>query len=436
MKVKNTITTISKNIIQGDKKISIIIMSSFVILSIQYLILIYFQLIGTSLGQLIQLLSKIIIGFFYLSALLIVLRRNKIKFLGIYLIAIIIFAYNLLFFPKNWEYLKLVIFPLFFTCLPSFIYAYSIDDQDILMSIMEKASKIVFVVGLILSILVFIGKSSVGSYSMVFSYYMLLPSIIYLNKLMESFSFKYVAYLITLLFIILSLGARGPVLCIGVFVMLKIMKLFNKITLFSTFAYIAMFFVIIIGFIYKETVLIHINDLFLNMGISSRTLTLLIRKDIYLSGREELYKTVLDSFYANPILGIGLAGDRVILEGTYAHNIFLELLAHFGFVAGLFIIVAILYIFIKDLFVKDRNKYDIFIIWLAIGFIPLFISGSYLLDSRFWILLGLSSKILKTDKGGGNYHSANSNIHVSIQNRIQQEVNAAGGDICHNQKEQ
>jgi len=190
-----------------------------------------------------------------------------------------------------------------------------------------------------------------------------------------------------------------------------------------------------IGFIYKDAILTYINGLFLNMGIRSRTLTLFLKKDIHLSGREELYKTVSDSIFANPILGTGLAGDRFVLGGTYSHNIFLELLAHFGFIAGFFIIVAILTILIKNLFIKDINKYNIFIIWLAIGFIPLFVSSSYLIDFRFWTLLGLAGKTLKTKRYRKTYHLNNNVMHVSIRNRIQQEINAVGGYTCHSQKE-
>ena len=71
---------------QDDKKISIALMSYFVVLTIQYLILIYFNLIETNTGSYIQLLSKSLVGLTFIYALPAVLRRSKIKFLIVYFV--------------------------------------------------------------------------------------------------------------------------------------------------------------------------------------------------------------------------------------------------------------------------------------------------------------------------------------------------------------
>lgn len=106
----------------GDKRISIAIMSSFVVLTIQYLILIYFNLIDTNLGSIVQLISKVLVGFFYLIALPTVFKRNKITFAGIYFIVVFLFLFNYLVFDKNWPYLQTIIFPLFlYVFLPSYM---------------------------------------------------------------------------------------------------------------------------------------------------------------------------------------------------------------------------------------------------------------------------------------------------------------------------
>src|SRR5699024_5676094 len=63
---------------------------------------------------------------------------------------------------------------------------------------------------------------SIGRYSMPLAYYMLLPTTVYANELLEKFNIK--SFIITFisLFIILALGSRGPIACIGVFVILKL----------------------------------------------------------------------------------------------------------------------------------------------------------------------------------------------------------------------
>src|SRR5690625_2333909 len=57
-----------------DKVISIAILSPFVVLMFQYLIMFYFNVGSSGLGSIIQIISKVIVGLFYLSALKYVLR--------------------------------------------------------------------------------------------------------------------------------------------------------------------------------------------------------------------------------------------------------------------------------------------------------------------------------------------------------------------------
>ncbi|GAG27707.1 unnamed protein product, partial [marine sediment metagenome] len=89
-----------------------------------------------------------------------------------------------------------------------------------------------------------------------------------------------------------------------------------------------------------------------------------------------------------PLLGIGIEGD-VRLAGGYAHNLFLELLADFGIIFGTIIIIILLFLIIKSLLTKNKEKYRMIIIWLSLGFVSLMFSGTYMDTIGFWIFLGL-----------------------------------------------
>jgi len=104
---------------QDDKKISIALMSSFVVLTIQYLILIYYNLIETNTGSYIQLLSKGLVGLTFIYALPAVLRRSKIKFLIVYFVSIFIFLLQYVIFPENRYYVVDLLFPFYFMSLPA-----------------------------------------------------------------------------------------------------------------------------------------------------------------------------------------------------------------------------------------------------------------------------------------------------------------------------
>jgi len=378
-----------------DKKISITIMSSFAILTIQYFVLIYFNLIGTNLGQVVQLTSKGIVGFFYFLALPAVIKRRKTTFIVTYLIWIFLFIINYVIFSQNWIYLKSIIFPLFFICLPSFIYAYSIHDINVLIEVINKTYNVIFIFGALIGILVFVNKASIGDYSMSLSYYMLLPSIIGLYNFFKQNHLRSLLLSLISFFVILSLGARGPVMCLGFFIINYIIKNNLKINyknLFLMFLAIMIFIFLLLNF---ENIIFKLYNYFTRFGIQSRTLLLLLEGRIsQSSSRNNLYNEIWYLIKDNPIFGIGLAGDRYY-TGMYVHNIFLEILSGFGIIVGSFLVLLLLIICYKVFRMKNLNNSNLLIIWMSIGLIPLLVSGSYLTHYQFWIFLGIFLKLYR-----------------------------------------
>ncbi len=390
--MSNTIIEEKTTTNQDDKKISMAIMSSYAVLTIQYLILIYFQLSNTGSGQIIRLTSKAVVGLFYIIALPSVLKRNRIRFFGIYFIAIFVFLINRLFFNENWIYLKTTIFDLFFTCLPSYIYMYNINNWNILMEVMKKTSRITFVVGTIVGILVLTGNASIGAYSMSLSYYMLLPALMFLNEFFDQTSLKSVVASAISILVILIFGSRGALLCTAVFIVLKLIRRVKNITYKKMIQYFIPFYICILGLFFFENILESAKKILLRLGIISRSISMILESEVYLSSsRAKLYESIIDVISNNPISGIGLAGDRAVLD-TYSHNIFLEILSNFGIIIGFLFIFVMMYMIFRTLFYKNLIKYDIAIIWICIGFVPLLVSGSYLTNYHFWILLGLVSQ--------------------------------------------
>jgi O-antigen ligase len=119
--------------------------------------------------------------------------------------------------------------------------------------------------------------------------------------------------------------------------------------------------------------------------------------DLHLSGRDFLYKVVIEEVKNNPILGIGLAGDRRLIN-TYVHNIVLEILANFGTIIGSAFIILLALISFKTLFLSNKKVFDMISIWISIGLVHLIISSSYLLDFKFWIFLGLAIRHIRVFK--------------------------------------
>src|SRR5690625_984186 len=158
---------------KDDIKISIAVLSPFIVLMIQYLILLTFNLFDSGIGGLVQISSKILMMIIYLLALPIVLRRNLLGLISIYFITIIILLVNFLVFPENIHSLKALVFNLLFVSVPSLVYMMNIYEKETFSVVLHKVANILFVLGFILFILILIGYSYIDFYIMLLVYFIL-----------------------------------------------------------------------------------------------------------------------------------------------------------------------------------------------------------------------------------------------------------------------
>ena len=129
----------------------------------------------------------------------------------------------------------------------------------------------------------------------------------------------------------------------------------------------------------------------------SRTIGLLVSGDIgYDSSRLLIYEILIQALADNP-MGIGVRGDRVMLESfnmsesnvAYAHNVFLELLLTFGMLIGMIIIIYLMYLFIWKLMFKQMDvKIKGFLLsFFTVSFLQLMTSRTFLTETNLYILI-------------------------------------------------
>ncbi len=107
------------------------------------------------------------------------------------------------------------------------------------------------------------------------------------------------------------------------------------------------------------------------------------------TGRFEIYGTVIGELNRFPITGIGLWGDRRILNHLWSHNIFVEILADWGYLIGsLFILGFLVFLFLEYQKVKRLYKNE-FMMYSCVLLLPFMVSGSYLITQSFGIYLGI-----------------------------------------------
>lgn len=381
--------TINYDGFKNDKIISIALMSTFVVLTLQYCILAMFNLLDSPSEIYIKLTAKLIVATFYLLAFFTIIKKTICQIFTVYIFFIILFTFHYFIFTENKYFIQDLIFPFFCMSLPSLILSYNINNVNVFYKTSKMSSYIVFILIFILIIYCSLGFASIGEYSMSLSYYILFPTLFILLDTIKKFSIFNGILLLISLFIIISFGARGPLLCLFIFSIFVITKKTHKFTLIKIIIINFTLLCIFLFLIFYKYLLRYIYTYLLQFNINSRTLMILIDNGFNLTGREHIYQILLNKISEEPLFGIGLGGDRVYLDGVYAHNFFIEIIANFGIIISFVLIYYLFYLILKTILIKNIIKFDLFAIYFSLGFIPLLISASYIEYINFWIFMGI-----------------------------------------------
>ena len=390
-KLKIMITNKATKANKQDKKISFAIIFQFCMLITNYTIKEVFQVNNPGVRSMISLIFMILVGILYLKSIRLVLNRVGSFFVLTYASIGTLFLVTMLIYPENNEYLVEASFWLFLICLPTALYYLAIRDKTIFLDMLILSGYLQMILGFIIFISMII---TTPTYDMTFSYLFLVPIVIITYKLFfVKFKFMDSILIITAIAAILTVGSRGPLLAYLIYIMLLILNYFLKRKIkIKTLAimFIAQVSLFILVFNIYD-LLILLDKLLFKYGIQSRTLYLLMSDNIdFSTGRSEIFTSTISYITQRPLLGYGIAGDRVFLNGTYPHNIFLEILAQFGVAFGGLIIAIFVIYWIKGLFFnKSKAEHHLAIVFAGIGLISLFYSGSYLNSSNYWLFMAI-----------------------------------------------
>lgn len=223
-------------------------------------------------------------------------------------------------------------------------------------------------------------RQEAGDYMMNFSFLLVLPICQCIHLIVEKRRYSYFAPLLVLLILILLKGSRGALGCIVAFILLHIIfkskRKNTKVLLCVTGIFSYVFFTPLVNCVYAF--LEHHN-------ISSRTIWLLVNDIDHDSGRSVLYKQAQKLIAQKPILGWGIAGERMVMD-VYPHNIVYEFLIDYGKPVG-YLLLVILILRLIDGFKKSTGKYGVLYTIFFASSVALLWSGSYLSTPSFWICI-------------------------------------------------
>lgn len=233
--------------------------------------------------------------------------------------------------------------------------------------------------------------------------YILLPSVLFiLWQFMERYKLIDLLFFALGFFMECSMGSRGPFVCILFFTVMYLLffrewkyKRTIRIVLIAvgTFLYllskyIAEIMIILLATFGKSTRIFDkmLDDSLINYENSS--------------GRDQIHEEIFQKLSADNVgIGYGLYSDRILTDGYYAHNIFIELWCSFGYVIGSILVGIILVLFIRFFLKSKGNDVKIFgLIFFTASFIKLMFSGSFIIDGYFYFLLGYCINGLRESK--------------------------------------
>lgn len=310
-------------------------------------------------------------------AMIVSVARNIKMWIVSAVLVIVLLIFTIIFFPENKEYVmsKGVRFTLPI-CIPSFLCLCTIKRLEITEKLMYFISWACVAVVSFYFFMYFRGFFYIENYDMTFSYACLLPMIIlYARKGLISVVVSFFLFIC-----VFAIGSRGAAFYYLVFVIIDMIQKKSKWT-----------WVLFLSGALFIALLPNLSDFLDTIGIHSRTLSLLDSGDITSdSGRGSIASTCWNALLSkSPILGLGVFGDYVIIVDGYCHNIFLEILIDFGLVAGVLLILYLVTRLLRIYSHSDREYRNKIIQYFCAFILPFMTSGSYLINSDFWIFLGL-----------------------------------------------
>lgn len=376
-----------------DVKLSRAIMIYFVLQDLNFTIKSCFSLEDTPISGLISIIIGLIIAFVFAKNIKVVLERSKRIVRKSYLLFIAIYLVSCILSVTRGEPFGVILkeSALWTLCfwIPIGLLAYSVSDKKVLYNEVYRLS---FVCSAILLFYFFWNvlaglsmKDGQTDYSMHFSYALILPLLLHIDRLLGRFSWSLFIMFAIELGAILILGSRGTVLCLLSYFLIRFLTEKSSIKQkIRNILFLGVGFVIL-------AVIGRNMDALNNIGLGSRLLSYADAGEVTdLSGRDILWAQTLSMITEKPILGYGLGGEYyslsvfsyktgmsedLIITSTSPHNGFLELLVCFGIPLGILIS---LYIISRIFFVRrvtDIAVRNLAIILFSVYIIPAFTVG-------------------------------------------------------------
>lgn len=311
----------------------------------------------------------------------------------------LLYLLNYVFYPENHIALDDRLFRCLFTAVPFFIYGRMLD--------IEKYNKGFYRISaftILLTVVYYFSYAqnvadgvNTEEYNMAAAYKILPHVLLMIWATFKKRTVINIGITILGIFQIMAFGTRGPLVCAIVF--FAFYALF-----FSDMKYARLIKSVIVTAGVAISIYFYEIAIFLQLqlqyfGMSTRIFDKILENEITDgSGREWIAETLYDALSnSSNFFGYGLLGaERYV--GTYPHNIYLEFLFSFGYVLGVTLLLLILALIYKASRRANNMGKELGLLLFCGGIVKLLMSGTFLDDTFFFMLLGYCTQMLLTKK--------------------------------------
>ncbi len=314
----------------------------------------------------------------------------KIDALLVYVVFAVAFAFSYSFFGENRTYMFTEwadfagnpAYLLFVFSLPGYVFMRYITDYDRLFDTCRHFS----VAAVFCSLGSFYLMSLIDRQPeyMSFSYNLLFATTFSSIAFFEKKKILSLIAAIIGVLMIFFIGARGPLVCclVGMAAYFLISKVSVAKKVLLVFSLLTIGLVVILLW---EQMLLSMKDAADSLGISSRTIDLLLTGDISnTSGRGEIQQKIIAGF---TLFGRGLYGDRIVGENHYSHNLVIELISQWGMLLGTVLVITLGILFFKGFRTKNTSLRLLILVFFSTSVVKLMLSESYLAHNAVFFVL-------------------------------------------------
>lgn len=228
------------------------------------------------------------------------------------------------------------------------------------------------------------------------AYFLLLTILFAVNYAYDKTTFWGIVSSVVGILALLSMGTRGPIM---ILLMFFVAKIYQTSTKKGKGTIVIVFILLLMWFVNSplwNAFLLFLREIIRTIGLSTRIIDFTIRGETlsYYSERDVLFFRLIEMIKERPLTGWGVYGEWQII-GWSGHNIYLEILVHYGMLLGGFILLWMLYLVIKAFFTTSITAVRSLVLLFACNALVRGIFGGTFLSFPTFLMIGFCMQVCR-----------------------------------------